>query len=273
MQDRLGQAVEALKAAKAQGLSYYDATQNLTKQGFTPEEVEQASYQFPYSDAEQTDSNAYSGSNPSMNQAFAEAVVHDEAVDNAKQELHKDAALGILGGKGLVGGYYGNKAVGDYAALKDLEKNGQTAPIKQNVVHESNGRVFTRNRAIRYYAFLSLVPLVLLAPYCIGLFSNLPSIATALTHHHDAASLGSIGLYLWSAAGYMMYICIALLLFLAHRESTIIKTIYIIMGIDFALFVLFAIIFKSPEFLVFGLITLVPSYWISKRVGLLLQPR
>lgn len=269
MQDKLGNAVAALKAAKAQNLSYYDASQSLLKQGFTQEELEQASYQFPYTEIPQPSSNNAS-SDPSLNQAFAEGVVHEEAIDNAKQELHKDIGMGLLGGS-LVGSYFGNKAIGDYAALKDLEKNGPTDSIQQNTSSQSGRRVFQRNRAIRYYAYISLVPLVLLAPYCLGLVLNLPFVLTALLHHHDAASVASIGFYLWSAAGYLAYICIAALLFLAHNEATIVKTIYIIMGIDAALFVTFAVLFKSPSFLIFGLITLLPSFWISKRVGLLLQ--
>jgi hypothetical protein len=270
VQDRLSQAVAVLKEAKDQGLSYYDATQSLTKQGFSQEEIEQASYQFPYSDAAQPDTNAFT-SDPSVNQAFAEGVVHEEAVDNAKQELHHDVALGLLGGRSLVGSYNENKAIGDYVALKELEKNGQTAPIAQDELQKGGDRVFVRNRAIRIYALISLIPLILLAPYCLGLVLNLHSVVSALIHHHNATELGSIGFYLWSAAGYLAYICIALLLFLARNESIIVKTIYTIMGIDFAFFVIFAVLFRSPTFLVFGLITLIPGYWISRRVGLLLQ--
>lgn len=43
-------AVAALKQAKSEGLSYYDATQSLLKQGYSQQDIEQAAYQFTYND-------------------------------------------------------------------------------------------------------------------------------------------------------------------------------------------------------------------------------
>lgn len=272
IQTQQTQAIESLKAAKAQGLTYYDATQSLLKQGFTQEEIEQASYQFPYSEAAPVNSSDAS-QNVSVNQAFAEAVVHEEAIDNAKQELHEDAARGLLGGRSLFGSYYKNKAIGDYAALKNLENNKPTDGLSGNeqAVPFAGGRVFSRNPAIRIYAFISLIPLVVLGPYFFLLIRNAPSITHALFHAHGIAAFTTLGMYLWSAGGYFAYICIAALLFFAHKTSTITRAIYVIMGVSCALFALFAFITKLPTLLVFGIITMIPAFWISKRVGLLAQ--
>ncbi|HSX06663.1 MAG TPA: hypothetical protein VLG92_03015 [Candidatus Saccharimonadia bacterium] len=270
MDNRQAQAVERLRNAKSQGLSYYDATQSLAKQGFTQEEIKQASYRFPYNEAAQTADST--SSSATADQVFAEAVVHEEAIDNARQELHKDVAKGLLGGRSIFGGYYQNKAIGDYTALKDLEQ-GKSLDSPNDVTQNANSgnRVFQRNRAIRIYAFLSLIPLLFLTPYFILMFPNLSRVVDYLFHHHTATAFASVGMYLWSAGGYIAYISIALVLFFAHKESTIIRTIYAVIGADLALFVLFAILFKSPVFLGFGVISVLPALWISRRVGLLMQ--
>ncbi len=106
MEDRQAQAVEPLKNAKAQGLNFYEATQGMRKQDFTQLEIEQVSYQFLYSDAAPPTDND-SAVSKAVNQAFAEAIVHQEAIDNAKQELHEDVAKTLLGGNSLLGDYYG----------------------------------------------------------------------------------------------------------------------------------------------------------------------
>ena len=94
MQDNPGNAIAALKAAKAQNLSYFDASQSLLKQGFTQEELEQASYQFPYTEIPQP-SSINASSDPSLNQAFAEGVVHEEALDNAMHALPNHIGMAL----------------------------------------------------------------------------------------------------------------------------------------------------------------------------------
>ena len=256
---RIDDVVNALKQCKAQGLTYYDATQTLAKQGFNQEEIEQASYQFPYSDAAQPDSNG-DASGANLNQAFAEAVVHQEAVDNTKQELHKDIAFGLLGGRGLFGQYFSSKAVSDYAALKDLEKNRQGDPSGQTSSQQSGARVFQRHRAVKYFAILSLLPVVGFLQYIVIVIPKLQQ-----SHQKHLSTI------IVPLCAYAAYMSVPLVLFFAKKEATIVKVIYLLMGLEFLIFVAMAILFKSTIFVIVGLVILLSGYWISKRVGLLSQ--
>jgi hypothetical protein len=259
---RISEAAQALKQCKSQGLSYYDASQSLVKQGYTQEEIEQASYQFQYSDA---DVNKDTTPISSVDQEASRAMAQDEMINKTRSNFYKDTTLRILGGRGMAGRYFGARAVSDFATLKDLEQNqlGNSSTTAPN----GSGRVFQRNRAIRYYAILSLVPLVFLVPY---FFKLLRGVAPLLSGH-DHAGLVMTSLYLWSLFGCVAYITIAALLLLAHKEVTIIRGIYIILGIEVAIFLLMALVLRSLPIIAIGFITLLPGYFISRQVGILSQ--
>jgi hypothetical protein len=262
---RVTAATQQLKQCKSQGLNYYDAKQTLAKMGFSQEEVEQASYQFPYSDVAPSNIEA-SPSDAKLNQVFSEAVAQQETKDNTKQNLYKDAALGFLGGRSLMGKYYGTKAISDYTTLKDLEQS-QENKTESQIGNQQDKTVFQRNRAVRYYTILTLLPVIFLAPYFIGLIRNVPSLLFG--HHH--IGLAFFSMYLWSLLGCVAYLSMATLLLLARRESSIIKGIYIIMGLETIVFVAMAIVLKSMPIIALGVISLLPGYYISRRVGLLSQ--
>jgi hypothetical protein len=270
--DRVDQAVALLKDSKAKGLSYYDATQSLAKQGFTPAEIEQASYRFTYSDADPAKENEQLP--PTANQAAAEEIVHEEAVESAKSDMRKDIGLSLLGGRSLFGSYFRSKAISDYAAYKDLEnKDPLSQPDNSGSAQAAAIKpyVFQRHTAVKIYGLLSFVPLLVLAPYVLPSIGSLPHIFIALVRHHDRQSLALYGMFLWMVAGVLSYACIPVLLFLSKKEQTISNGIYIIMAVDALFFALIALIGRQPILLVYGLILLLPEYWISRRVGLLSQ--
>jgi len=263
---RIVNAAALLRQCKTQGLKYYDATQVLAKQGFSQEEIEQASLQFPYSDPSPAGTNSGGASvGDSMNQAFAEAVTNEEAIDNTKKELAEDAGLGLLGGRSLVGQYFGSKAITDYAALKDLQAQ------QHGTLQPTGPRVFQRHRAVKYYAILSLAPLIFLVPYMIELLRGIVPLTGSLLTHHSRMSAALIGLYVWSAVGCVTYACMAVLLFVARKEATLIKFMYGLFISEFLVCLVMALLLRSVGMIIVGILITLPAYWISKRVGLLSQ--
>jgi len=256
---RLQSAVDLLKQCKTEGLKYHDATQVLMKQGFSQEEIEHASYEFPYSDAESPNPGDIVPRDAS-DQSFAKAVIREKAIDSKKRNLYKDIVLGLFGGRSIVGRYYGTKTISDYAALKDLEANTLDGSSQNGT------RVFQRHRVVRYYAILALLPLIFLVPYFVGLMLHAIPILLQGRNH---ASLVTTSLLLWSALGSAAYIYIVCLLFFARKEATIVRSIYVMMGLETVAFVLAAIVARSSFWIVVGAATLIPGYWISSRVGLL----
>ncbi|HET8708749.1 MAG TPA: hypothetical protein VFL85_00545 [Candidatus Saccharimonadales bacterium] len=79
-------AVSALKVAKSQGLTYYEASQALLKQGYTQSQIEQASYQFPYTDIDAPDKNAQVQLSAAASQAFGEAIAKEKTLDHLREE-------------------------------------------------------------------------------------------------------------------------------------------------------------------------------------------
>jgi len=270
MQDRTAQAVVALKAAKSQGLSYYDATQNLAKQGFNQQEIEQASYQFPYSDASPADVSTPSQST-NADQAFAEGVVHQEALENTKHELHKDIALGLLGGRGIIGSYFETKAVSDYAEYKDLKQNKPEQTTDETPNTSSGTRVYQRHRIVKYYAYMSLLVPFFIIPTILLNFRSSQMGINVLANSSSSGRQLIDGIYIWWITVLLSYIFIASTLFLAKKESSIINSIYIVMALNALLFLGLTLVWKSPIFLILGVLTIVPNYFINKRVGLLSQ--
>lgn len=266
---RIDAAVQALKQCKAQGLAYYDASQTLAKQGFSQGEIEQASTQFIYSDA--TAPNV--GSTPqetSLDQEFAEAATKDKVEDITRQALQKDMLLGFLGGRSAAGRYYGAKVVRDYAALKDLEQTDKTGQSNPNNPSQLGTRVYQRHRIVKYYAMLALVPIIF------AVLNLLATMAGALKsvgagQGHGGLQLNDINLYIGPLIICAVCGSIAALLLLARKESTITRAIYMLLGFDLLVFLAFALIFRSLTFVIIGLLTVLPGYWISRRVGLLSQ--
>lgn len=79
-------AVSALKVAKSQGLTYYEASQALLKQGYTQSQIEQASYQFPYTEVDAPNENAQAQLSAAASQAFGEAIVKEKTLDHLHEE-------------------------------------------------------------------------------------------------------------------------------------------------------------------------------------------
>ena len=92
-------AVSALKTAKSQGLTYYEATQALLKQGYAQSEIEQASYQFPYTNIEAPDQNAQVQLSSTASQAFGEAIVKEKTLDHLREERDNAFLKSALFGK------------------------------------------------------------------------------------------------------------------------------------------------------------------------------
>src|ERR1700683_4661441 len=108
-------AVDLLKECKKQGLSYSDATQALMEQGFTQSEIEQASYQFIYSDPLST---TIPNQSASQDEPLNERADRDIAIQAAKEQRNKDSWLQFIP---IVGGYYRFKTakdISDYETLK-----------------------------------------------------------------------------------------------------------------------------------------------------------
>jgi hypothetical protein len=123
MEDRKAKAVSALKSAKSRNLKYYDATQELLSQGFTQTEVEDASQQFVYSDASPAGNEAINPGSLQLDQALAVGVIHQEAVDQAKSQLARDAGLGLMPGSHH-GVFSSHGTLQDAEALAEL-KHGE----------------------------------------------------------------------------------------------------------------------------------------------------
>jgi len=88
---------------------------------------------------------------------------------------------------------------------------------------------------------------------------------------HVGLPLNDLNLYI--APLIICVVCgsMAALLLLARKESTIKRAIYLLLGFDIVVFVILAAIFRSLIFVILGVLTLLPDYWISKKVGLLSQ--
>lgn len=143
------------------------------------------------------------------------------------------------------------------SAKKDLEATGT--------------RVFERNRAVRYYLILSLLPLVFVLPFFIDVLRGVGPFAESIVEHHSHQGSGFLVLYLWSAVGCLMYVYMAALLRLARSESTITKGIYVVLAVNLVLFIASTLVFKSAAFVIVGIAMLLPGLWISRRVGSLSQ--
>lgn len=89
-----------LKDSKAKGLSYADAQERLSSAGYTPAEIEQASYMFTYSTITDIDTgNSAQKLALKQAEAFGNATIHEQAIDAARKEVtQKYGRAMFLGG-------------------------------------------------------------------------------------------------------------------------------------------------------------------------------
>lgn len=120
---RTATAINLLKQSKAQGKSYYEATQVLAQKGYSQVEIEQASYQFPYTDVTgaPTDGASAPRSTPPASPDNA-ANADDAMIQEAKEQVTKDFWYSFIP---IIGAYYKTRRVGDYARYESL-KTGQS---------------------------------------------------------------------------------------------------------------------------------------------------
>ncbi len=115
-----------LKQCKAEGKTYYESQQLLTQQGYSQAEIEQASYQFPYSGITSTEPSP--AQNPVAPQPTnAQEIGKDIELQTAKQKMNQDYWYGMIP---IIGTFFRYKRIGDYANYESL-KTGQH---KSNVV-------------------------------------------------------------------------------------------------------------------------------------------
>ncbi len=244
-------------------MSYHDATQRLGDQGFNKDEIAHASYQFPYSTeaAEATTSHS-----SSLDHAFAKGVVHQEAIDAKKKDATKSLALGFLA-PGFIGRYFSTKAVGEFAGLRELRDQdtlgGPKTPVKEG------GRVSQRNRAIRYFAILGLVSLVLAVPALAANARQFFETLEAIFRNPEQISPIGTSLSMWPAVVLVASVAFVSLLFFARKESTIIAGTYGLLLLELSVFIIIAVMCRSPLPLIIGALAVLPNYWISRRVGIL----
>lgn len=110
-------AINMLKQCKVQRMTYYEATQVLMQQGFTEEEIDDASDQFVYSDATPP-SNDNTQSPAAERPASIIEQGHDVELQAAKQQLNKDFWYGFIP---FVGGFYRMKQTADYTKYESLK--------------------------------------------------------------------------------------------------------------------------------------------------------
>lgn len=113
---RIDAAVSALQQCKAQGKTYYEATQALAQQGFTAAEIEDASDRFTYSDIT-ADSSDSQRSPTNLPPAAIAANQQQTAVRAAKQQLNRDFWLSFIP---IFGGFFRAKQVSDYTKYQAL---------------------------------------------------------------------------------------------------------------------------------------------------------
>ena len=124
---RLEASVSSLKKCKAEGKTYYEATQILAQQGYSQAEIEQASYQFPYT----TISPADSENNPAQNllqlqPTDSKEVEHEIELQQTKQQLRQDYWYSFIP---IVGAFYRTKRVGDYTKYESLRTGHSQAAV------------------------------------------------------------------------------------------------------------------------------------------------
>lgn len=113
-------AVIALKAAKSQSLTYYEATQTLLKQGFTQSEIRQASYQFPYTEISAPDQNSQAQLTSTDSQELGEAIVKEKALDHLREERDNAYLKSALFGRYVpLYNINATRAWANYAAAKN----------------------------------------------------------------------------------------------------------------------------------------------------------
>jgi hypothetical protein len=159
MESRLDSAVNLLKQCRSQGKTYHDATQALAQQGYSQQEIEQASYRFPYNLG---DSQAEDSPPPKSN--LTEDDVHEIELDESKQQLNRDYWYQFIP---IVGAYYKTKRVNDYAKYESLKTgHGHTAVLVIWFIAMAVG------------TFVALVA----APWFVGLFT-MSNTALYLSHY------------------------------------------------------------------------------------------
>jgi hypothetical protein len=159
---RLETAISLLRQCKADGKSYFEATQTLVQQGYSQLEIEQASYQFPYS-------NIGAGGDK-VPQDLSRQPVDGKNIDDesklleAKDKLNRDYWYSFIP---IVGSFFKTKRIGDYIEFGAL-KTGRSRLTATTIWVA----------AMIIGAFVTLV----VAPRVVGLFSK-NSTALYLSHY------------------------------------------------------------------------------------------
>jgi hypothetical protein len=98
--EKLTCIVDLLKQAKSNGLTSYQATQSLLQQGYLADEIEQASYQFRYSDASTLSVRGQSYDNGLINVSVES---HTSDLEQAKHKVNRSFALSLIP---FIGGFF-----------------------------------------------------------------------------------------------------------------------------------------------------------------------
>src|SRR6266487_962244 len=117
---RLDMAINLLKQCKARGMQYYDAAQGLAKQGFSQEEIEQASNRFPYSSIAPADNNPIKSAEPAS--VYNKESADKAELEAAKQRMNRGYWYQFIP---IVGAFYKFKQIDNYAEYES-KKTGHS---------------------------------------------------------------------------------------------------------------------------------------------------
>ncbi len=112
---RIAEVVTLLKHCKQEGLSYYNATEWIEQKGYTIEEVQQASYQFVYTDPLSTEHEFAILRQPTGQ--LSEQIEREADIQVAKAKMNSDFWMGTIP---IVGGFYRYKRIGDIVNYTSL---------------------------------------------------------------------------------------------------------------------------------------------------------
>jgi hypothetical protein len=116
---RVAAAINLLRQCKAQGKSYYEATELLQRQGYSQTEIEQASDQFPYTSVAIPRADDSTPSNPTPGQLANYGIDSKEVeLKAAKQKLWKDYWYQFIP---FVGTFYKARKIGDFTTYESLK--------------------------------------------------------------------------------------------------------------------------------------------------------
>jgi hypothetical protein len=162
MQQTENNAVVALKKAKSKGLTYYEATRTLIDQGYTESQIEQASYQFEYTDIDTPDEKSKVPLSPAASIAFGEAVMKEKTLDSLREE--RDSA------------YLKSAFFGRYVPLYNINAtrawaNYSAAKYGQSKSKVYSSWVFAMAACVLIFPLSGLIVIKLhLSPYFLAIF-------------------------------------------------------------------------------------------------------